>query len=323
VSSRPAFVPRDAQNPTLGIILKVLSAAMMTGMLALVKFLSQTVPTGEIVFARSFFGLVPILVVMIYQGELVSGLRTKRPMGHLRRAVIGCTGMFLWFGALDRMPLPDATAIGYAAPLFTVILAYFLLGETIRIYRWSAVLVGLAGVLVILSPHLGASFSPDESEAQATAALGALLAFGAAFFMALAITFVRKMTDTEQTSAIVVYFSAFTAAVSLISLPFGWVMPTLLEAVILLLVGLIGGTGQILITQAYRYADTSTVAPFEYTTMIWAITIGWIFFDEVPTLVMLIGTAIVVGAGLFVIYREQRLGVERRRNGAPRTPTSL
>lgn len=281
-------------------------------MAAIVKHLSDRYPTGQLVFFRSFFGFLPIILWMVLRREFVTSLRTARPVGHLWRATIGTTGMIVYFLALARLPLPDVTAITYASPLITLVLASFLLKERIGIYRWSAVAVGLVGVLLILWPHLGAGVDLSGG-----AALGAIFALLTACGMALVMIQLRHLTRTEATSTIVFYFTLFSSLLALTTLPFGWVMPDLREGAILVGLGLIAGIGQILLTQSYRYAPASVVAPFEYTTMLWALLLGYIFFSEVPQFIVLFGAAIVIAAGLFVIYRERKLGIARAARAGP------
>jgi len=290
-----------------GIGLKVLSAFIFCGMLALVKIVGERVPVGQILFARNFFGLVPVIVMVACLGSLRGILHTKRPVGHMKRAIVGTAAMGLWFGALQRLALPDATAITYASPLIMVAFAALFLGERVRIYRWSAVGVGFVGVIVMLAPQFSGGFDIGGS-VQAT---GAAMALTSAVFMALASVFVRELTATEQTGTIVIYFFATASVLSLVTAPFGWVMPTPMEAAMLVTIGLLGGVAQIFLTQAYRYAEASTIAPFEYTTMLWSVLLGIFLFDEVPQQAVIAGSVIVVGAGLYVIYRERRLGLAR------------
>ncbi|MDQ0317145.1 DMT family transporter [Amorphus orientalis] len=295
-----------------GIGFKVLSALLFSGMLALVKLAGERLPVGEILFVRNVVGVIPVLVFVTWTGDLAGVLRTSQPFGHVKRAVIGTAAMGLWFASLTMLPLPDATAISYAAPLMLVALAALLLGEKVRIYRWSAVGVGFIGVLIILAPQVLGGTSP-AADMQRT---GSLLALAAAGCMALASVFVRELTATEQTGTIVIYFFMAAAVMSLVTAPFGWVVPTAFELALLLGIGLLGGIGQILLTQAYRFAEASTVAPFEYTTMIWMVLLGYFLFGEVPQPFVIGGTVIVIGAGLYVIYRERKLGLERRERAA-------
>ena len=128
---------------------------------------------------------------------------------------------------------------------------------------------------------------------------------------ALAQIFIRKMVQTEQVSAIVFWFSCTSTGMALLTLPFGWVLPTPAQAAMLVCAGLIGGVGQIFLTSSYRFADASLVAPFDYASMLFAILIGYFIFDEVPTLQMLGGAALIVFAGLIIILRERQLGIQR------------
>ncbi|WP_246270390.1 DMT family transporter [Hongsoonwoonella zoysiae] len=304
-TARTSSSDLNQTRPVVGILLKVTSALIFTGMLTLIKYVSERVPVGEIMFARNFVGMVPVLVMVAFRGELGTAFVTRRPLGHIGRALVGATAMALWFSALARIPLPDATAISFSAPLMTVILAWLFLGEVVRVYRWTAVMIGLLGIVVILSPHLTGDVLSNE------AAAGALFAFGAAVFMALAAIFVRKLTSSERTSTIVLWFSGTASLLSLLSLPFGWVMPGTTDFLILIAIGLLGGIGQAMLTQSYRFAEASTIAPFEYTTLLWASAFGWVFFSEVPTVEVIAGAAIVIAAGIFVIYREHRLGLDR------------
>ena len=304
-------------NPALGIGLKVGSTFFFTLMLVCVKLVAGEVPAGEIVFARSFFALAPIVAMLAWQREIPRALRTSRPGLHFSRSVVGMSSMALSFIALGMIPLPEAMMIGYAAPLMIVVLAAFVLGESVRLFRWSAVAVGFVGILVILWPNL----SLLRSGALADIALvGSAVALAAAFLSAFAAIYVRRMTQSETVGSIVFYFAACASSLALLSAPFGWVMPGPATAALLVLTGLLGGVGQILMTNAYRYADTATVASFEYVSMLWGLAFGYLIFSEVPGTSVIAGGAIVVGAGIFIIFRERRLGLERARQRRAMTP---
>ena len=157
---------------------------------------------------------------------------------------------------------------------------------------------------------------------------GALLGIMAAGFAALAMITVRKLCETERTSTIVTWFAASSTVLSLFSLPLGfflpgqaWIVPDLKIAGLLLLIGLAGGVGQILLTQSYRYADASTIAPFDYVNMLWAIIVGWVIFSETPVPEVVSGALIVIAAGVFVIYREHKLGLDRTKARRASTPS--
>jgi drug/metabolite transporter (DMT)-like permease len=277
------------------------------------------VPPGEVVFFRSFFALPVILVWLTLRREMPAGLRTQNPLGHLWRGFAGTTAMGLGFAGLALLPLPEVTAIGYAAPLLTVVFAAMFLGEQVRAFRLIAVVVGLAGVLIVLSPRLGAFGSESDAEG-VRATLGAIVVLGGAVFNALAQVFVRKLVGTERTSTIVLYFSLTASGLALLTLPFGWVVPDPGDAALLILAGLLGGVGQIFLTASYREADASVVAPFEYVSILFALAIGFAVFDEVPTPTMLAGAGIVIAAGIAIIWRERQLGIERARQRQAMTP---
>ncbi len=313
------MAPPERAQPAVGIALKLLSTIVFTLMATLVKLASADFPIGEIVFFRSFFALLPVLLWMAARGRLPDAFYTQRLHRHFFRSITGVATMFLGFTALSLLPIADATAIGYAGPLITVVLAVIFLGETVRIYRWSAVAVGFVGVLVILSDYVG----PEAAGVQQASALGAIIAVAGAFFGAVTSTQVRAMVGTEPASTIVVYFSLFTAAAALFSIPFTpWTLPGPLDGAMLVGAGILGGIGQVTLTQSFRHADASLVAPFDYVSMIWALIISLVVFNTWPSAIMLGGTAIVVSAGLFVIYRERRLGIERSRAKEAQTPAT-
>lgn len=304
-------------RPLRGISFKIASVLVFIVMAALIKSTAPHVPPGQVVFFRSLFAIPVIMAWLAWRRELRTGLRTVQPMGHVWRGVVGTMAMGLGFAGLGYLPLPEVTAIGYAAPLLTVVFAAMFLGEEVRAFRISAVVLGLVGVLIVLSPRLTA-LQDDAVETAET--LGAMLVLGGAVFTALAQVFVRKLVLTESTPAIVFWFSATATLLSLVTLPFGWVIPTGREAAMLVAAGLLGGVGQILLTSGYREADASVVAPFEYVSMLFALGFGYFLFDEVPTATMLFGALLVVTAGILIIWRERTLGLERARQRKAMTP---
>lgn len=292
-----------------GVVLKLVSTFVFALMLVAVKYLGERVPPGEVVFFRSFFGAVPVLLMVAWQHKFIDAFRTPRPVGHVLRSFFGVSSMMLGFAAYQRMPIADAVAIGYASPLLTVVIAALTLGEVVRGYRWSAIAIGFCGVIVILWPHL----KDLEHLNTDKAALGAVFAFSGALFGACAGTQVRRLTlMQEDTSTIVVYFSLGCALISFLSIPLQpWVIPSALDLVFLIGAGLTGGLGQILLTRSYYYADASVVAPLEYVSIIWAVLFGWWLFGDLPNITVIIGAAIVVFSGVIIIWRERQIGLRR------------
>jgi drug/metabolite transporter (DMT)-like permease len=300
-----------------GIILKLCSVLLFITMAALIKATADHVPPGQAVFFRSFFAIPVIMVWLWMRGDLRTGLKVSSPMGHFWRGFVGTAAMGLGFAGLGMLSLPEVTAIGYAAPLLVVVFAAMFLNEEVRAFRLFAVALGMAGVMVVLAPRLTLLSGPTVDTA---AAFGAMLVLMGAVCAALAQIYVRKLVQTEQTSAIVFFFSLTATGLSLLTLPFGWVVPLPSEAALLVVAGLLGGLGQIFLTSAYRFADASVVAPFDYASMLFAILIGYFIFDEVPTLQMLIGAALIILAGVMIIWREHALGLKRDKARSGMTP---
>lgn len=315
--SPPAPVLKPHSDPLRGILLKVLSVCFFVVMATQLKA-TETVPPGQMVFFRSFFALLPVLAWLAWQGRLQTAFSTARPVGHVVRGLVGVASMGLGFFALTRLPLPEATAIGYASPLIIVILSALLLKERVQIFRWTTVIVGLVGVMIILWPRL--TLFSSEAGLSDGEAVGALAAVAAAVLSAFAMLQVRTLVQTERSETIVIYFFISASILALMTVPFGWVWPTPQQTALLIGAGFAGGMGQLLLTSCYRYADMSVIAPFEYVSLLLTIAIGYLLFAEVPTVAMLVGATIIVAAGIAVILRERYLGLDRAKAREANTP---
>ena len=309
-------------NLVKAIGFKLISALLFAAMSALVRQLGDVAPVGQLVFFRSAFAILPVVVIYALRGELMSAIRTGRPLGQLGRGLLSVGGMFTNFSALTRLPLADATAISFASPLITVALAAIILKERVRVYRWTAVLVGFAGVVVMLIPHFDVSHYAAAGAAS-VATIGSILALLAAFCNAGTVIQTRRLTQSETTSSIVFYFSLVTALAGAVTLPFAWYTPNGSELVKLISLGILGGVAHIFLTESYRHATASVVAPFDYSAMLWALLLGYWVFGELPSGLVYVGATIVAGAGLYVIWRERQLGLQRAREEAegPRAPS--
>jgi drug/metabolite transporter (DMT)-like permease len=299
-------------NVIRAIVFKIISSLLFTMMAVLVRHVGETVPVGQIVFFRSAFAVVPVVIIYAYRREFEAAIRTTRPLRHLWRGLTALGSMFCNFSALARLPVVDATAISYLAPLITVALAAIFLKERVRIFRWSAVLIGFAGVMVMLVPQLDLA----HSAAAAAGAIGAAFALVATVFTAASTIQTRALTRTETTSSIVIYFSVLCAIGGLATSPFGWVAPDGLQLAALIGTGICGGLAHIFVTESYRLAPASLIAPFEYTSMLWALVLGFLMFGEVPSGYVFAGGGIIAAAGLLVIWRERQLGLQRARAAA-------
>ncbi len=298
----------ESASPIRGIALKLGSVLLFTLMAACVKAARIEAPTGQAVFFRSFFAIPPILVYALMRGDLMHAFRVRDPFAHVNRGLVGVGAMACGFAALGYLPLPEIIAINYAAPLIATGLAAWLLGEQVRLFRWSAVAVGMVGVLVMLWPRLTVLAAGAFSDAEA---LGAWLAIIGAFLVALATVHIRRLTRTETTLSIVFWFSATCTVASLATIPFGWIWPQGWVLAQLIAAGLLGGVAQILMTESYRQAPASTLAPFEYSSMLYGLALGWLVFAEAPSAQVLVGAAVVIAAGLYIIHRERQLRIDR------------
>lgn len=297
-------------NIVRAVSLKIASTFMFALMGAQARYLSSAYPVGELVFFRSLFALLPILIWFGLRGQLGGALRTQRLRDHLVRGVFSVVGIFCTFGALARLPLADFTAIAFLAPLITVIFAFVFLKEQVHVYRWSAVAFGFCGIILMLFPHLSGH---DALTWSMTLGLG--LALTNAFTSGGATIQIRRLTATETTSSIVVLMTLLVMGASLLTLPFGWRLPgSWFDWAVLAGIGFAGGLGQMFFTDSYRYAPPSFLAPFDYTAMLWAFLFGYMIFGEVPTIYVVGGAAIVASAGIFVILRERYLGLRRLRD---------
>ncbi len=283
------------------ILLKVASAFLFAVMSVLVRWLGDRYPVGQVVFFRSAFAVLPVVVIYAWQGELIAALRVGRPIGHLGRGLTAVGAMFCNFTALALLPVVDATAISFVAPLFAVALSALILKERVR-------------MLVMLLPQLDMS----RSATSGSGTVGVITGLIGAVFAAGSSIQTRALTTSESTSSIVLYFSLICTLAGLATWPLGWLTPNGPELVALIVIGICGGGAHILLTESYRLAPASLIAPFDYTSMLWALVLGFLVFAEVPSVLVFVGAGIIAAAGLFVIWRERRLALKRemvRANG--------
>jgi drug/metabolite transporter (DMT)-like permease len=284
-----------------GIALK-LGATLSFSLMYVAIRLAGTVPIGQVVFFRAFFALVPLFVLSAFTVGPLAVVKTRRPFFHLMRSAAGVTAMFLNFAALKLLPLADLTGFSFVAPIFAVVLAAVILREQVGPYRGVAVVLGFAGVVLMIEPHGGAA-----AIAGAGLSAGAGLALLGALLSSFVVIFIRQMSETERSETIVFYFMLFTAIAGGASMIW-WHVPLMPKMMTwLVIAGLLGGVGQICMTYSYRYAEPSLLAPFDYVSMVWAVLLGFVFFAEIPDRLVLAGATVVVASGLFIAWRERRL----------------
>ena len=292
------------RNVSLAITLKIAQTLAFSLMYAAIK-LAGDVPIGQVVFFRGFFALVPLLIWTFFTVGPLAAIRTERPSYHIVRSVVGVSSMFANFTALKLLALATVTAFGFLQPIFAVMLAALFLRERVGRYRWGAVAVGFAGVLLMIEPHGGL-----------TSLLGLNLSRGVgyallfSFLSAVVVVWIRQMSTTERSEAIVFYFMAACATVGAVVMIWDHVPLNYGQIFWLVVCGLVGGLGQLLMTYSYRYAEPSLLASFDYISMVWATLLGYFVFAEVPDAMVFAGAGVVIAAGLFIAWREHHLRVE-------------
>jgi len=281
----------STQSQARRAILLVMGAAMLFACAAAcVKALQGGIPLAQVVLARSVFAL-PVMLPLVWRAGGWQALRTNNPMGHAGRILWGLIGMAGAFHGYATLPLASVTALGFAMPLFLTLLAVPLLGESIDRRRLGAVLVGFLGVLVMLRPSgSGAGQWPDYA-----AVLVATLAW------ALAMISIRRMGEAGESGVtIVAWFAIGCSAISAVFAWPVWVWPGAEQWALLAGVGLISAVAQLLMTEAYRRGDTTLVAPFEYSGIVWTTLLGMLVWAEAPDGYDALGIAILVGCGLYI-----------------------
>jgi drug/metabolite transporter (DMT)-like permease len=289
----------DPSSFATGIWLRLLATLLFTLMSLSVRLASVEAPTGQIVFWRSAVALVPIVLYLAWRNQLPGGLRTSRPMGHLIRSLLGGAAMFFSFISLAYLPLVLATALGFLAPLLVVPAAILFLMERPGPVIITASLVGFIGVAVMLWPAM-----QGPSLDRATL-IGISAGIAMAIVTAAAKVQIKALTATEAPGVIAFYFALVCSILGLLTWPFGWASPTTMALLALIASGLFGGLAHIAMTEALARAPASTLAPFEYTALIWAAAFDLLIFALLPTPSGLLGAALIVLAAMAVAFGDR------------------
>ncbi len=283
---------REERIP-LGIAYMISATVLFAGSSATSKWLVAAYPIGEVLFSRSATSLVGAsLAILPYAGFAV--FRTKRPGAHLMRGVSQASSQAFLLIAFSMMPLASAVAINFSAPLFATVAAVIFLKEPVGAVRWGALIVGFMGVLLVTGP--GAD----------TFRTGSVFALCNAVLFGTVTVGVRGMTATELAETLTMYQMVVLTAMFSLSLPFGFIVPTWRDLVAMILNGLANALGQFWWTRALHLAPTSAVVPFNYFSLVWAICLGFLVWGDIPSPMLLIGSAIVVGSGMFLLWSETR-----------------
>jgi drug/metabolite transporter (DMT)-like permease len=294
-----------------GVVLMLLACALFTFMGMLVKALSGRIPFQEQMFFRSAFALPVVAAIVLRRSGLAAGfgavLRTKRLKGHLLRAATGVGATACSFYALGVLPLAEHTALTNTTPLFVTLLSIPFLGEKVGIHRAGAVVAGFLGILVIALGQ--GAFTGDYGGA---AKWGLIAAVAHGGFSATTTLLVRSLSATEPSTTIVMWQSLLMTALTATLLPFAWVTPSLPDLLLLVTIGLVGGVAQVLLTEAWASAQVSALAPYSYSSLLWAVLFGWIGFGDVPNAWTVAGAATIVLASLYIMHRELLRGRRKK-----------
>lgn len=301
-----AEIEGTSPNYLGGIALRLLAMLSLSIMFVIVKLLDQSgVHVLESLFWRQAL-VLPFLLVWIWRFAGFHTLRTQRIGSHMRRTAMGLTGMACNFLAMIFLPMAEATTINLSVPIFAVIFAAILLGEKIRWQRWSAVLLGFIGVVIVLDPS--STFADSFSGRHG---LGTMIAITGAITTALISIAIRDLGRTENASTIVFYFSLMSMLPLGIALPYVYTPHSTEQWLLIAGLGLTGAVVQMSLTGALRLAPVSVVLPMDYSALLWAIALGWYIFGTVPAETTWIGAPIIIFSGLFIAWREHRRQVQR------------
>lgn len=289
----PFPVPSSSGN-SAGIMLRLVSAGLFVVMSLFVRLASVEAPVGQIVFFRSAFAIPPIVAYLMWRRQFPSALRTRQPVGHLKRNFYGGMAMVLSFVSLAYLPLALATALGFLAPLLAVPAAMLFLRERPGAVAIGAALVGFAGVVLMLVPAFEGP-TPDRGTL-----IGVAAGLAMAFATAAGRVQIKTLTATEAPGTIAFYFALLCALGGLASWPFGWVTPSGLSLACLIGAGISGGLAHITMTEAMARASVSTQAPFDYTAMLWALILDAAIFGLLPSPVSLAGAFVIAASALVV-----------------------
>jgi drug/metabolite transporter (DMT)-like permease len=285
--------PESRRDNLLGIAFGLASVVLFSAQALVVKLVGDRYPMNEIVFFRHAFALAPAIILVMRQGGWQT-LRTGRLPMHLARMAAGMSSMLLGFYALLLIPLADATVYNFLAPLLITALSVPLLGERVGIHRWSAVLIGFVGVVIMMQPGQG------------TLEWGAIIALAGAFCSAFVNLTMRMLGATETAASTTFMYTGMSFVVFSVSLLFAWTTPTFIDFLILASLGLGGGIAQYWYTMSLRYAPSALIAPLGYTSLLWMTAVGFFFWGEVPAATTMIGALIICASGLYILYREAR-----------------
>lgn len=310
-STARAALRAGVHDPVRGALWILLSCACFSLIAIFVRHVSTGLHPFEIVFFRNLFGLAFMAPWFFTRGRV--SLRTDRPLLHGFRALSGVGAMLCWFTAVTLMPLAEATALSFVAPLFATAGAVVFLGERVGVRRRIAIAIGFAGAMVILRPGAGAIVPP------------ALLVLLGACFTATTMLLVKSLSRQDPPGTIVLYMGLLITPISAVPAVFVWVTPSVPELAWLIGIGLLGTIGHIALARAFAVADATAVMPVNFSRLIFAAILGYMFFDERPDRWTWAGAVVIFAATVFTAHREARLAKRHqdREGRAPPVPLAV
>lgn len=292
----------------MAICLACINALMLAGMSLFSKLLSHYFGPIEVTFFRNFFSLVALVIWLVIAGKMAL-MKTDRPLAQLFRASIGTAGIAFGMWAISLLPLTEVTILLFTSPLFTLLLSILILKERVGPYRLAAVLTGFLGVIIVADPF---------SKHMSIPALGLFAGLGWGFFSGAVDTTLRWIGRTENAATTTFYFMLFGSLTVGLHLPFAEFKPGAFSMTAFILIcglGLCGLFSQISKSQSFRFGEATLIAPIMYTMIIWSLLFDYLFWQKIPQANTIIGGAIIIGANLFILYREVK-----KRKTAPKSP---
>ena len=258
---------------------------------------SDDYPLGQVIFFRGFFGIV-LYYFVIPKDRIRDFYFTKRPLLHFSRCFFGLAALLSIFTALRNLPLATVVSISFAAPIFTTIFSIFFLSERVGYFRWLAVFIGFIGILIISEPGFSS--------------LNVYYIFPVIFVLGMSYVAIsiRQLSSTEPVWLISLFFSAAITIAGLLTLPFGWIMPSLYDLTLLSMIGFFGGVANLWLSQSYKFSEVSLVTPLKYLALVFAIVFGYLIWGEVPSGKTLIGAILVIASSIIIFRREIALKKE-------------
>ena len=274
----------------LGFLYMFLSVCAFSIMDLIVKW-SDNYPLGQVIFFRGFFGLV-FYYFIIPKKRIKDFYFTKRPLLHLSRCFFGLAALLSIFTALRNLPLATVVSITFAAPIFTTIFSIFFLSEKVGYFRWLAVIVGFIGILIISEPGFSS--------------LNIYYIFPVIFVLGMSYVAIsiRQLSSTEPVWLISLFFSAVITIAGIFTIPFGWLMPSFIDLILLSMIGFFGGVANLWLSQSYKFSEVSLVTPLKYLALVFAIGFGYLIWQEIPSSKTLIGATLVITSSIIIFRRE-------------------